>query len=128
MMRGGLSRCGYSQTVRAGRDPTCFLDLEIHTSQAWQSLFVRNMFLPVSDFNIPRLNTNCFYCDEPYADEFHMFLTCPALKQERKKIFNPKVCKANIANVLIFKNAVNCETHESATFMKSILLKLNCNK
>lgn len=47
MMRGGLSRCGYSQTVRAGRDPTCFLDLEIHTSQAWQSLFVRNMFLPV---------------------------------------------------------------------------------
>ena len=71
------------------------------------------------------INKHCFYCEEPYGDEFHLFLTCHAFKQERQKFFNTKVFNANVLN---FKNAVSCETLETATFMKSIILTLNFNK
>lgn len=59
----------YTQQVYAGHDPSCRLKVEVNTSLAWQSIFVKNMFVEpedVSQFGIPDWK---LFCCPPANDE-----------------------------------------------------------
>ena len=49
----------YVQQVYAGHDPSCRIKVEVNTSLAWQSIFVKNMFIEVAEED----NFKSYYID-----------------------------------------------------------------